>query len=290
MQPRNRRVNRAAAPPTVVSATRPLAGVRVAFTGTASHAADFDARVRALGGEPLIAPAIAIGPPASWSALDHALRHVSAYDWLAVTSANAVRAVMDRADAIGVPRDALRERRLAAVGPATSDALASALRPPDVVPRVHTAAALAAEMPDVHGGRVLFPRGDLAGHGLADGLRHRGASVDDVIVYRTVPGPGIETIVAGLRDDAIGVLLFASPSAVRFVAGALTRTRGESPHLHPARWPSWPVVVCIGPVTADAAREQGFHPEAVVESATLAELIDAAAAAVVRRHEDRETT
>jgi uroporphyrinogen-III synthase len=271
---------------------QPFAGARVVFTGTASHAADFDARVRALGGDPVIAPAIAIAPVASSSALDRALRQLSAYDWVTFTSVNALRAVIHRAGAIGVSRDALRDRYIAAVGPATAAAVTSAIRSPDLVPRIHTAAALAGEMPDVAGRRVLFPRGDLAGltsNGLADGLRRRGASVDDVIAYRTVAGPGADAIVAGLRDEAIDVLLFASASAVRVVAQALAAADAASPRPHPARSPAWPVVICIGPSTADAAHEAGFRPTAISASATVADLIDAAALALARPRKRMET-
>ena len=39
--------------------------------------------------------------------------------------------------------------------------------------------------------------------------------------YRTVAGPGLPAIVAAVRAVAVDVLLFASASAVRFVADAL---------------------------------------------------------------------
>src|SRR5262245_61270720 len=202
----------------VVSVVRTLDGKRVVLTRPTSRAGDFEDSVRALGGVPVVAPAIAIASPESWTAADAALQRVVSYDWIAFTSVNAVRALIDRAGALGVSRESIRGRRLAVVGPATAAAVAAELRAPDVVPVAHRAESLASALRGVEGQRVLFPHGDLAGSDLVEGLRRRGAFVDDVTVYRTVPGPAVETIVADLLAGRTDVLMFASASAVRFVA------------------------------------------------------------------------
>jgi uroporphyrinogen-III synthase len=88
------------------------------------------------------------------------------------------------------------------------------------------------------------------------------------VVYRTVPGPGIPDIVAGVRESAVDALLFASASAVRFVADALVADASGA-RLRPA----WPVAVCLGSVTADAAREAGFQSVVVANETTQNELI-----------------
>jgi uroporphyrinogen-III synthase len=246
---------------TEVSA-RPLEGRRIVLTRDRSQAGDFEARILALGGEPVLAPAIAIGPPESWTIVDAALRRVETYDWIAFTSANAVRALIDRADVIGVARDIIAGRRLAVVGPATASALAAALRAPDVVSSAQRADALGREISDVDSARILFPRGDLAGGALAAALRGRGAFVDDVITYRTTPGDGVPAIVSLVRHGRVDALLFASPSAVQFVAEALGGV------------PRDVAIVCIGPVTADAACAAGFEPAIVSEHATQDDLIE----------------
>ena len=252
---------------------RPLLGRRVVLTRPIAQAADFEARIRALGGDPVMAPAIEIAPPDSWTIADAALRRIGTYDWITFTSANAVRALVERADAIGVPREEMSSRRLAVVGPATATAASSTLRPPDFAPTVNTAEVLAGELVDVENARVLLPRGDLAGDVLPAMLRARGAFVDEIVVYRTVPGPGIPAIVAGVRDSAVDALLFASASAARFVAAALEADSTNMPHGHA----NWPVAVCLGPVTADAARQAGFRSVVVADGTTQNELIDRAA-------------
>lgn len=251
---------------------RPLLGRRIVLTRPLAQTADFEARVKALGGDPVVAPAIEIASPDSWTIADAALRRIGTYDWIAFTSANAVRALVERADAIGVRREELRSRRLAVVGPATATAVETTLRPPDFAPTVNTAEVLAQELVDVENARVLLPRGDLAGDALPATLRARSAFVDEIVVYRTVPGPGIRSIVGGVRASTVDALLFASASAVRFVADALEADSANTPG-----GPNWPVAVCLGPVTADAAREVGFQVVVVADGTTQNELIDQAA-------------
>jgi uroporphyrinogen-III synthase len=259
--------------PTVhaTSPGQPLAGKRIALTRPRAQAGDFEARIRALGGEPLLAPAIAIVTPEAWTIADAALRRVETYDWIVFTSANAVHAVVERADAIGISRGAVRGRRLATVGPATATAVRAALREPDFMPATTTAEALAHELRDVERTRILFPRGDLAGDTLPAELRQRGAFVDAVVVYRTIPGDGVAAIVAGIRAGTVDALLFTSASAVRFVAEALADELRDGAA---ADLPRHPAVMCIGPTTADAARAAGLDPVSVAESAAQSELID----------------
>jgi uroporphyrinogen-III synthase len=251
----------------------PLRGRRIVLTRPLAQSGDFAERVCALGGDPVATAAIEIVGPESWTIADAALRRVGTYDWLAFTSANAVRMLVDRADAIGVPRDELRSRRLAVVGPATASVVRTTLRPPDFAPTVNTAEMLGEEITDVDNTRVLLPRGNLADDTLPAALRARGAFVDEVVVYRTVPGPGIAAIVAGVRESAVDALLFASASAVRFVADALVADTASTG----LRRQRWPVAACLGPVTASAARACGFQSVIVADDATQNELIDAVA-------------
>ena len=252
------------------AAVRPLERKRIILTRPRAQAGDFESRVRALGGDPMIAPAIAVVPPEGWTIVDATLRRIGTYDWIAFTSSNAVRGVIERADAIGVDRDELRGKRLAAVGPATAGLVSALLRSPDVVPPVHTAEVLGQELSDVENARVLLPRGNLAGEALPAALRSRGAFVDEVVVYQTVAGAGIPTIVSQVRASTVDALLFASASAVQFVADAIAASSGESRGQPIAR----PVAACLGPITADAARAAGFTNVIVADETTQNELIE----------------
>jgi uroporphyrinogen-III synthase len=260
--------------PTAEGHAGPLAGRRIMLTRPRSRATDFESRISALGGEAIVAPAIAITPPETWTVVDAALRRIATYDWIAFTSVNAVDALVGRADAIGVDRDTIRARRLAAVGPTTAAAITTSLRQPDVVAPAQTAASLAHVIVGAENARVLFPRGDLAGGALADGLRRRRAFVDEAVVYRTIPGDGVHLVATALRTHSADAVLFSSASAVRFVADALASGPTSAAHGDAAQQAMRPVVLCVGPVTAAAARAAGFAPAAIAESATQDDLID----------------
>ena len=179
----------------------------------------------------------------------------------------------EQARVVTIEHCARGTRRLAVVGPATASVVRTTLRPPDFAPTVNTAEMLGEEITDVDNTRVLLPRGNLADDTLPAALRARGAFVDEVVVYRTVPGPGIAAIVAGVRESAVDALLFASASAVRFVADALVADTASTG----LRRQRWPVAACLGPVTASAARACGFQSVIVADDATQNELIDAVA-------------
>jgi uroporphyrinogen-III synthase len=254
----------------MVPATNILAGRRVAVTRAAGQAADLLALLRSRGAEALACPTIAIEPPESFAPLDAAVRALDRYDWAVFTSANAVAAFAGRAAATGVAVP--RALRLAAVGRATARALAERVRPPDFVPTTALAEALAAEIDDVAGRRVLFPRGDLASDTLARGLRARGAAVDEVVAYRTVPGDGSAELARLVRTGGVDAILFMSASSIRGLRDAMAAAG-------PPETPPWlvphPVVVCIGPETARAAREAGVDVSVVAVDKTAEGIVDA---------------
>jgi uroporphyrinogen-III synthase len=250
---------------------RALAGRRVVLTRPRDQAGNFDARVRALGGVPIIAPAIATAEPPSWSDVDRVLDRLEDYDWVAFTSANGVRAFAARARRRGLAPAVIGRCRLAAVGPATASALAATIRAPDVIASTFGAEALAREIPVVRGNRLLFPCGAMTRDALALALRKRGVVVDDVIVYRTVAGEGVPTVVAALRDGDADAVMFASPSAVSFVAQALGGHIGLTPETVDVRRTG---VFCLGPTTEAAARAAGFELAATARAATQDQLID----------------
>jgi uroporphyrinogen-III synthase len=255
------------------SGERPLAGRRLVLTRPREQAADFEERVRALGGEPEIAPAIAIAPPERFDGVDAALDTIALFDWIVFTSANAVRALTGRAAARGIDRTRLASRRLGAVGPSTAAVVAQELRPADAIARTATARALGSELPVAAGARVLVPHGSLADGALVEVLRARGAVPHPVLAYRTVAGEDVARIVSAIRAGRVDALLFASGSAVRFVAAALHEAETREPAAASAR----PAIFCIGPSTARAAAAAGLPADGVAEVATQHELIEVAA-------------
>jgi uroporphyrinogen III methyltransferase/synthase len=256
------------------SATRPLAGTTVVVTRSREQAGPLAAALLAAGARVVEMPVVEIAAPEDGgAALAKAIAGVAGYDWVAFTSANAVHRF------VPLLRDgrALRETRIAVVGEATAGALSCYHLVADLAPDagVATAAGMAEAFPEAPaGGRVLFPRAAVARPSLPAGLRDKGWEVDEVVAYRTVGAPPPSPPVAGLLAEA-EVVTFAAPSAV--TAYLAMRTAGGEP------LPLPPVVACIGPVTAEAARLAGLDVSVEPPSPSAESLVAAIVAHIASR-------
>ncbi len=230
---------------------RPLHGQVVAVTRARAQASELAARLRELGAEVVEAPAIRIEP----LAVD--LPDLSRHQLICFTSPNGVRLFFAALD--GDAR-ALAGARVAAIGPGTAAALRERGIEADVVPERFVAEglleALAGE--DLRGARVLVARASEARDVLPDGLRERGAEVDVVALYETVPEPLEAEALRGAT-----YVTFTSSSTVRFfLASAGTMPEGAR-------------IASIGPVTSATLREHGLEPDLEAERHDIDGLVDA---------------
>lgn len=246
---------------------RPLLGLRVLVTRARQQASRLAEGLRALGADPVECAVIETAPPLDWGALDGAIAALGRYRWVVFTSANGVEVFFARLALAGRDARALAAARIAAIGPATAEALNTHGVRADLVPAEYVAEALAEAMGEVQGQRVLLPRADIARPALAARLRAAGAEVDEVVAYRTVRPEGLE---ARLREALAGanVVAFTSSSTVRNLVEALGH--GEA-----AQALAGVAVACIGPVTAQTARELGLEPAVVAEEYTIEGLLEA---------------
>ncbi len=224
---------------------RPLEGRRVLVTRAAPKARELEERLEALGAETLRLPGLEPGPPADFGPLDAALRRAAEFDFLTVTSQNAVAPLVLRARLAGI---SLGRLRVAAVGGATARALEAEGLPPAIVPvRPDALGLVAALAPELRGRRVLWPRAERASEEFAPALREAGAlEVAAVAAYRmSVPG-GVDPAPArrALASGAVDAVLFGSG---RTVEGVLELLGPEGPSaLRQAR------LVCLGKGAAEA--------------------------------------
>jgi uroporphyrinogen III methyltransferase/synthase len=250
------------------SGGHPLAGKRVLVTRAREQASALSALVRSYGASVVEFPAIRIAPAGDYADLDRALAGASAFTWIGFTSVNAVDAVDRRLQAIGRDWRALDKTRIAAIGPATARALEAHACHVAYVPQRFLAEEIAAGLPDAAGARILLARADIADTRLVDGLLARGARVDQFVAYRTVVGDeAAGPLRARLANGEIDVVTFASSSTVRNLCRAL----GEGATALLRRT----LVACIGPITADTAREEGLEPAIVAEEHTIPGLVRA---------------
>jgi len=118
----------------------------------------------------------------------------------------------------------------------------------------------------LRGARVLVPRAAVARDLLIRELRRRGADVDVVPVYRTVPTrAGAEQVRAALRQGRLDMITFTSSSTVTSFA-RLFRGRTEARLIR--RVP----VAAIGPITAATARRERFRVAVVPRVSTVPDL------------------
>lgn len=266
------------------SAAAPLAGCTVLVTRAPHQAAALVEPLEALGAKVLVAPMIDTIDPVDWAPADAMLRSLASYDWVVLTSTNAVDRFLARLDHLGVSRAAFDDVRIAVVGAATADRLAEHGLTPDVVPADFRAEGLIDEFEALgiaRGTRFLLPRAERAREILPEALCDRGATVDIAVVYRTVPTTPDPAIVERLRAGEVDVITFTSPSTVRHFIGWVTAAG-----LEPANILEGVATASIGPVTSDALRSRGHAVTVEALASTMGGLVDAIASAVSDRPED----
>ncbi len=229
-------------PATQKTESKPLAGRHIAVTRAPHQAPALAELIREFGGVALDYPCIDIEPPPDPRPLQRELKRPERFDWLLLTSGNAVRAVAQLLPAGDLPA------RIAAAGPATAQAVRERLnREVDYMPARPGAGQLARGLPLGAPCRILLPQSNLAFPATAETLRARGADVTAALAYKTVIGSGGVDLPALIEQGAVDALSFTSPSAVQF----FTR---RCPAQAAKRLPA----LCIGEATASAASECGF--------------------------------
>ena len=261
--------------------TKPLFGKRVVLTRAREQAREFSRLLAAYGAEPVEVPTIQIVPPASWQAIDEAVAHLNAYQWLIFTSMNGVKPFMDRLRTAGKDARALANLRLCAIGPRTAQELGTYGLIPDVVPSEFQAEGVIAALAHVgvRGSRILIPRAEVAREILPEQLRELGATVDVIPVYRTIaPAVDVVSLTQQFHNGEVAAVTFTSSSTVRNFVELLGGLDVVRPLL--ARV----VIACIGPITARTAEEHGLTVTIMPAENT----VPALAEAIVRHFKEEE--
>lgn len=239
--------------------------MRVCVTRAAEQADGLCARLESVGATPVLCPTIRIAAPESYAPLDRAVSALESYHWVVFASVNGVHHTLGRMEEIGVPLSRLARVSVAAVGPLTRDALEERGADASFMPEEHHAERLGRSLEPVRDRRVLIPGADIANPALAEILRARGATVDEVEAYRTVSQAPPADALAEL-EGGVDVVTFTSPSTVQgFVqigAGWRDLTRGV-------------IIATIGPLTSEAAVAAGLEVHVEAAEHTTEGLVNA---------------
>ena len=257
----------------------PLAGIRV-LVGRARHQASvLSSGLRELGAEVLEIPFIEIRKPRSYQTLDAALKHLSEYDWLILTSVNGVDALWARLRKLHLTGKPMHHLKIAAIGPATRQAIEQHGVKVSVVPKEYVAESVVASLRrKVKGKRVLLARAKVARDVIPRELRRLGARVDVVEAYETVvPQASRQRLRMALasqnrRPDWI---TFTSSSTVRNFVALLGQSRGRIARDHTGDEDKRVRLASIGPVTSSTLRELGLPVDVEAEEYTIPGLIKA---------------
>lgn len=251
--------------------TPPLSGRRIVITRARSQAADLARGIEDLGGEVVEFPTIEIQPPESYAPLDEAIRNIASYSWLVFTSVNGVACFLERCRYLKQEIHALRDIRVATIGPETAKRLESAGIRTDVMPKRFQAEGLIEELKpeELRGKRVLLPRAARARDVLPETLRRWGAKVDVIEAYRTVmpnsDSPGLRRL---LTAGEIDMVTFTSSSTVSYFAKLFRGDRLRD-------LLGGTAVACIGPITARTVTEMGARADVVADEYTIRGLVRA---------------
>ncbi len=251
---------------------RALAGRRVVVTRARAQSSELSARLRALGAEVIEVPTIRI-EPLDQEPLRTLLRRIDTYQWLVVTSRNAVELIWEGLRALGLDARALHGVRICAVGPGTAEALLDRGLAVDLLPERFVAEGVVEALrgrSDVSGSLVLFPHAAGARELLPTELRAMGATVDEVEIYRSVPeAASAATARELLETGAVDAVTFSSASTVRHFVDAV----GERAAMRAK-------AISIGPITSAAARDAGLDVAGEATEARIESLVSAVAEAL----------
>ena len=236
---------------------------RILITRPRARSDSFADALRAAGFEPIFFPVIEIRPMENNAELDQALKNLNKYDWVVFTSANAVDVVLGHGRPRGSPL------RVAAIGPKTAEVLRKHNIEPDFVPEEYVAEAILSGLGDLRNQWVLLPRAEIARKELPEAIVKAGGTAHEIVVYQTLPAvvdmEGLDALKSG-----VDIITFTSASTVENFIAIVRQHK-----LDPLNLPNNPLFACIGPITEQAARDEGLVNLVVAKEYTTDGLIEA---------------
>ena len=247
----------------------PLAGRRVLVTRAAHQAGRLSDALRQQSAAPVEVPVLEIQPPEDLAPIDSAIRRLNSYQWLILTSANAVKAVVERSAMLGIAFDQSALPQIAAIGAATAAAARDAGFAVALVPENYVAESLVdAIATQVAGKKILLARAAIARDVIPDALRAAGAIVDVVDAYRNVIPAAAPTLLRKALAQGIDAATFTSSSSVTHLANAARAAGLAFPFTGVA-------AISIGPITSQTLREYGWEPAAEASPSDIPGLVAA---------------
>ncbi|NEP63098.1 MAG: uroporphyrinogen-III C-methyltransferase [Symploca sp. SIO2G7] len=252
----------------------PLAHKTILVTRAVGQSSVFTSLLNKQGAAVIDMPALEIRPPSTWAAVDQALAELTWFNWLILTSANAVNYFLDRLINQGYDLRQLAHLKLAVVGKKTAKVLAERGLKADFIPADYVADALVESFPEPLAGlKILFPRVETGGRDLlVREFSARGATVTEVAAYESgCPKMMAAEAAIALQQEQVHAVTFASSKTVRHFQQLMTAKFGKT-------WKAkiaGVAIASIGPQTTQTCLEELGRVDIEAKAYTLDGLIDA---------------
>ena len=253
----------------------PLFGKRILVTRARTQASRLGEELGDLGAQVIEVPTIAFLPPQDPEPLSTAVSLLEDFHWVIFTSPNGVEAFFAALMEAKKDARALAGCKLAAIGPATAEALKGHGIVAEVTARTFQAEGLveALESHGITGQRVLIPRAAEAREVLPETIASWGNLVQVVPAYRTVRPPESTMLLAQALSQGLDVITFTASSTVSNLMEMLDQA-GREELVRQSREGSL-VIAAIGPITADTARGYGLEVRVQPKRFTIEDLTQA---------------
>lgn len=247
---------------------KPLLGQGVVVTRAREQASGMVKTMRDLGACVYEFPTISINPLENADEVEEHALQLGRWDWVIFTSVNGVKHFWRHLRNAGLDARQFGGINVAAIGPATANALRDRGINPDFVPKKYVAEHVVKGLLDldIAGKKVLIPRARVAREILPAELTRAKCDVKVLPVYETslAEESGSE-IEKALDEGRIQYVTFTSSSTVEnFFQLVKAEKVQDCPHVKMA---------CIGPVTAKTLRDYGLTPDIQPEDYTIPGLV-----------------
>jgi len=245
-----------------------LAQKRVLITRPQEHSTEFIEALKSVGAEPVLFPVFKISALQDFTDFDSVLKSLHQFDWLILTSVHSVYALFNRLKQLEI-NSLPNELNIAVVGSKTASCLETYGKTPNFIPSEYLAEEILLGLQPVDGKNFLVLQSNLSAHTLAEMIQANGGKTVEVVAYQNIPHlPALSAL-----DDlqlGVDVITFTSPSSVQNFKAISEKYKLQTPNLHHR-----PLVACIGPVTAKAAKKAGFIVDIEAKEHTIAGLFEA---------------
>ena len=247
---------------------RPLDGISVSVTGTASFSGRLIRSLTELGASAENICRLGVESFAAGQEMSRAYKNLGSYTWVAFTSANAVRLFFEGLLQAGGDFRSTGHLKMAAVGKGTARELRRYGFTADYVPERYQVEDLAEGLAGLAGEKdcILIPRSSGGSRAFNEILEARGIPYDDIVLYDVkTEWREREALADRLRRSRY--LTFASGSGVEAFFDGLSGEQEKA--LENVR------IVCIGAVTARALEKRGRKADVVAETFSIQGMTEA---------------